>query len=367
MIFALCFVIIAFSGCGGEKAPSLSATPVIHETEFGGVYIEITIDDFNKLGFEYGDSVKISFSNGYVMDDLPYYNGYYTQIGEPLLVAYPGYPYIRAGINNGDDLWNLAGLSDGDTAEIALKEKAAFADIQRARDIHYEDDRDKFDSDEIFANFRAVKAGKLKENLLFRSASPCDNQHNRAPFVDSLIKKAGVSLILDLADNDEKIEGYMQKDDFASPYFASLLKNGKVCPLAMTANYGSEDFRQKAAQGLAFAAENDGSFLVHCTEGKDRTGFMCMLIEALAGASYNEIVDDYMITYDNYYGINPETDSERYKTIVENVLVPMIEVMVGDEKVDVKTADLAPYAEQYAKSGGMTDKQIDALYKKLVG
>ena len=38
----------------------------------------ISIDDFNKLGFEYGDSVNVSFTNGYELTDIPYYNGYYV-------------------------------------------------------------------------------------------------------------------------------------------------------------------------------------------------------------------------------------------------------------------------------------------------
>ena len=367
LIIALCLGAFGLAGCGGNEkaAPELVDTAIIHETEFGGVYIDITIDDFNALGFEYGDSLKLSFSNGYVMDDLPYYNGYYTQTGEPLLVAYPGYPHIRAGINNGDDLWELAKLTGEETATITVAEKGRFADIQSARDIHYKDDRSLFESDEVFANFRSVKVGKLKENLLYRSASPCDNQHNRAPYVDSLIKKAGVSFIIDLADNDEKIGGYMAAEDFDSPYFKELYEAGKVFPLAMNMNFGSEDFRQKAAQALIHIAENDGAFLVHCTEGKDRTGFVCMLIEALAGASYEEILEDYMVTYANYYDISAETDGARYETIIENVLVPMIEAMVGDGSVDVKKEPLEPFADRFAKSGGMTDEQL-RLFKERV-
>ena len=84
--------------------PALTDCVIEHETEFGGVYILMTIDDFNAMGFAYGDSVDVTFSNGYTLTDLPYYNGYYTGTGVPLLVAYPGYPYIKACINNGDDL-----------------------------------------------------------------------------------------------------------------------------------------------------------------------------------------------------------------------------------------------------------------------
>ncbi len=368
LLLTAVFICGAFSACGGkqkEPSRSVSGLAVIHEPEFGGVYIKMTIDEFNAEGFEYGDSVNVSFSNGYKMDDLPYYNGYYTLTGDPLLIAYPGYDYIKAAINNGDDLWTVAGLSETDTADITVAEQGKYAEIQNARDIHYEDDRTLFPSDEVFANFRNITVGNIKEGVVYRSASPCDNQHNRATYVDALISDAGVKCILDLADNDEKIKGYISKDGFACPYFLSLYEAGNVIPLALNMNYGSDEFRSKVASGLAEMAEKDGPYLIHCTEGKDRTGFVCMLIEALAGASYQEIVDDYMITYDNYYKITWESDQERYDVIVRSVLVPMIRSMAGDDSLDLREADLSVYAEAFLKDAGMSGEQVEALKAKL--
>ena len=109
----------------------------------------------------------------------------------------------------------------------------------------------------------------------------------------------------------------------------------------------------------------EGPYLVHCTEGKDRTGFVCMLIEALAGADYNSIVDDYMITYDNYYEINEVKDPMRYEVIRDNVLSDMISAMIGDDSVDAATADLSVYAAEYLKSGGMTDEEIALFLTKI--
>ena len=42
---------------------------------------------------------------------------------------------------------------------------------------------------------------------------------------------------------------------------------------------------------------------VHGLEGKDRTGFMCAVLQMLCGASYEEILEYYMKTYENYYKI----------------------------------------------------------------
>ncbi len=387
-LFALLLILmmlcgaVSLSGCSADETPVLKDCRVIHETEFGGVYIEKTIEEFNALGFAYGDSVTIEFSNGYKVEKIPYYNGYYTQTGEPLLVAYPGYPHIEAAVNNGDSLWVTAGLKDGDTATITRVEKGAFLTIQNARDIHYKDERSEFPSDEVFANFRSVRAGEIKEGILYRSASPCDNQHKRAPYVDKLISGAGMGYILDLADNETKIGKYLSDTGFDSPYWKGLYDTDKVALMALNTNFTSEDFQKKLAAGLAELSgedkpllmsglgamlDSDGPYLVHCTEGKDRTGFVCMLLEALCGASYQEIVDDYMITYDNYYQINKEKDPERYQVIVSQVLDPMIRGMIGEGSADLETTDLAAAARAYLQACGLSEKQVGALRVKLTG
>ena len=362
-----------------EEELKVEGLPIQHETEFGGVYIKMSIDDFNELGFVYGDSVKVEFSNGYTLEDIPYYNGYYVDAGEPLLIAYPGYDYIKAAVNYGEDLWetgNLyavqipslyvqAGLDEHCTASVYLNEHGKYADTQMARDIHYYDERERYPSDEVFANFRNFRMGRIRENTLYRSASPCDNQHNRAAYVDRLIAAAGIRCILNLSDNEVKIERYINADDFDSPYFLSLYESDNVIPLAMNMNFTSDEFTQKLASGLAAMAEKEGPYLIHCTEGKDRTGFVCMLLEALAGAKYQEIVDDYMLTYDNYYEITKESDPVKYDVILDKNLVAMIKVIVGDDSVDITTCDLSAYARNYLLKAGMTEEQIDLLLSRI--
>ena len=243
-LLALVCVLGALSACK-KNTPAVSGLGVIHEPEFGGVYIKITIDDFNAKGLEYGDSVKVEFSNGCVLDDLPYYNGYYTLTGSPLLIAYPGYDYVKAAINNGDDLWVVAGLKETDTVSVTLCESGKYAAIQNARNISYLDERERFPSDEVFANFRNITVGNIKPGVVYRSASPCDNQHNRATYTDALMRAAGVSCILDLADSDEKIQKYISTDGFSCEYFMTVYENAGVIPLALNMNYSSAEFKAR--------------------------------------------------------------------------------------------------------------------------
>ena len=68
-----------------------------------------------------------------------------------------------------------------------------------------------------------------------------------------------------------------------------------------------------------------------------------------------------MVTYDNYYKISKGSDPAKYDVILDKNLVAMIRVVVGDDSVDITTADLSVYARNYLVNAGMTDAQIDKL------
>jgi protein tyrosine/serine phosphatase len=376
LFFLLSFVFL-LNACKNNTL-ELNNQNISHEEKFGGIYIEITIDDFNKLGFSFGDSVDITFSNGYELKDLPYYNGYYTDTGMPLLVGYSGYPYIRVGINNGDDLYNIAKLNSTDKASIHLNSSGKYLAIQEALDIHYTDIQGDM-SDEKFANFRVVNVGNLKENILYRSASPVDNQHKRAPIVDRLIKDK-VNTIINLSDNDQELIEHIEASDFNSPYFLSIYENNSVIALSMNMNFklGALDktpgvftsfkentFHQKLISGLEFMLDHEGPYLIHCVEGKDRTGFVVMMISALLGATYQEIITDYMITYDNYYDINLNSAKEKYEIIKKKNIEEMLRTIVNDETKELDGLDYAYYAKKFLMAKGMSEDNIDALIQKL--
>lgn len=377
ILLAVVFTLSYTTGCSDKSKNTISKTTslgaglstkklnIIHESEKGGVYIKISIEDFNALGFRYGDSVNIEFSNGYKLSRIPYYNGFYTKSGDPLIVAYPGFDYIMAAINNGDDLWETAELDDFMTVTVTLDSHEKFHYIQEARDLSYENDREKYPNDEVFANFRAVSANGIKENSLYRSSSPCDNQYNRASYADKLCKKAGINYVLNLADKDVWIKDYFNADDFNSPYYKDLYENGKVILSNINADFTSTSTKTQLVKGLEELSENETPYLIHCTEGKDRTGFVCILLEALAGASYEDIERDYMTTYSNYYGITKDNDSEKYDVLINELLIPMIRIIIGNDYTDVKTAELSKYARDYLIEAGMSEKTVDLLKERI--
>ena len=155
--------------------------------------------------------------------------------------------------------------------------------------------------------------------------------------------------------------------EFDSAYYDSLYRDGRVLLLAMNANYRSDAFAKTISEALLTMSEHDGPYLIHCVEGKDRTGFVCALILALADASAQEITDDYMITFDNYYGVTKEGSPEKYEAIRGNVN-DFLYCMCGAEKgADPDSLDLKRGAEDYLRRGGLNDEQISRIEACLTG
>lgn len=259
----------------------------------------------------------------------------------------------------------MAGLTETDAATITLAARGKYLDVQESLDIHYSDEQGDR-SDAVFANFRAVNVGNLKTNVLYRSASPVDNQHKRAAVTDRLVAEVGVAYILNLSDDDDEFASHVAAEDFASPYALSLYEQGTVMALSMNMAFKSDDFSQKLVEGLTAASKVDVPLLVHCVEGKDRTGFVCMILEALSGATYGELVTDYMLTYDNYYGINQTSEPTKYRIIKGKYFDVMLRYIIGDSTVDITTADYSFYAREFVLSIGMDAADVNALTARLV-
>ena len=231
----------------------------------------------------------------------------------------------------------------------------------------YTNDRADYESDEVFANFREVTTTGIGAGKLYRSASPVDNTFNRAATANALAEAAGIKTVMNLANNEEELAAYAAEEGFASDYYMSLYNNGNVILLASPINFTSDEFAQNIVKGLTFLAQHETPYLVHCTEGKDRAGFTSMILEALAGASEDEIIQDYMQSYVNYYHIDPEKDGEKYDMIAVKNIVEMLKTVTGlsTEEIVSEDIDLAAAAETYLTSHGMAAEDVAALREKL--
>lgn len=339
------------------KTPNVTAT-VTEIEKYGHASTDVLIEDFYKAGFKTGDMVTAVFNNGFVLE-APFLDGYYVDSGNPLVRAYPGHTNIAVCINYGK-LNQIADVQVGDKVTIMLTGSEEYKLQYEIRKLERTNNREDYSSDEAFANFRNITTGNLADGVLFRSSSPVNNELGRASYADNLIKAAKINTVVNLADSNENIESYMAAEGFASLYYAELYKNNKVLPLNMGLAFTSDEFKASIIKGLVFMSENQGPYLFHCTEGKDRAGYFAALVEALMSAKKDEIVKDYMQSYINYYGVEEGTD--KYNLISQDIIA-MLKVIAGNDDLD--NTDLALAAEKYLLSGGMTAEQIGKLKTNL--
>ncbi len=360
LLVGLFIVLTALTACG-QKAITTGELS-IHENVFGSIALEISIDSFEKLGFEPGDSVDIKLSNGHEIKDIPYHTGYYVKLGMPVLVAYYGDTNITFAFKTGEKAWEVFGMSEKNTGCVTLNETGKYKARELLLHQKYVNNRSDFASDEIFANYRVMSGGKLKKNKFYRSCSPCDNKYNRAKYADKLIKRDNINFVFNLADNTEQYNKHITKSDFKSDYYKSLHDKGRVILTGLAPNFYSNKSKKIIADALKNMPNINGKILFHCAEGKDRTGFVCALVEALAGANYDEIEADYMKTYDNYYHVNKKDTPDKYNAIIEAYFLDIMEAISGEkDEGKIKKTNLKTGAINYLKSCGLTDSTIEKI------
>lgn len=265
-------------------------------------------------------------------------------------------------------------ISEMSSEQLASDKKYTYDEINekyKALKLKYSKNREDYPSDEVFANFRNVKVGNIKEGILYRGASPIDNSMGRAKYVDKLISDVGVNFDVDLTDNDEMIKRHFSKNDFASYFYKTLYDNGKTILLHMNTNYRDQKYHDRVVKAMIAMSKNEGPYYVHCVEGKNRTGFVLAVIEGLAGASYEEIVKDHMITFANYYGITEETDREKYDILKARYIDSMLRYIADDDPwtgngtIELSGLDWVNIMGRYLNKHGMSDEDIYNWYKNV--
>ena len=351
-LLAALLLCCALMACA-EEAPSVTGK-VIEIEKYGHALLDITIEDFNAAGFALGDIVTVKA--GSFEGDMPYFNGYYVDHGEMMLRAYPGHTNIAVCINYGK-FAETAGIGVGDEVTITLCEKAGALTLQEISNLSYTNNRSEFPSDEAFANYRPIVMGEIGEGKLYRSCSPVDNSYGRAAYANALAEAAGIKSVMNLANTEEEMAACFDEEGFASDYYKALYEEGNVITLGLPVNFTSDEFAEGIVKGLSFLSEHDAPFLIHCTEGKDRAGFTAMVIEMLMGATEEEIIADYMLSYYNYYGVEPGTS--KYDMIVEKNIKLMIATVSGGNR------DLQAGAKSWLTDHGMSEDAMTRLEEKL--
>ncbi len=354
--------LITLTSCFGDddfvNEPMLKGK-ISSYNEFGAAMLDFTEADMAKAGFTLGDVISITIDDMEIV--MPYYDGYYTRNGEYLCVAYPTYPSICFTANNIGVPKELTGL-EGHDVIVRMKEKGGRLDVQQALSMKYTNVRSDYPiTDGDFANARAVNAGHIAKGVLLRSSSPFCNDINRAHYVSEYMEREKVKTVLNLADTEVKMQSYD-----LPPYSRKLWEEGDVILCPLKADPTADDYNRRLIEALKELPTRPAPYVVHCMEGKDRTGYVCALLEGLCGATYEEIVADYLITYDNYYQINPANARDLCNTLVSLRLNTCLMHYTGVyDEAQLPNVDYAKAFSNYLLSHSMSQQQLDALVKVL--
>ena len=215
-----------------------------------------------------------------------------------------------------------------------------------------------------FANFREVRTTGMGANKLYRSSSPIDKSIGRNHYADSLAKEAGIATFINLTDTEIYAKSYQS---FDSSYYSSQ----DAVFLSMPVQFYSMPFKVGLATGFRYMIEHEAPYLVHCTYGMDRTGFTIAVLEALMGATAEEIQADYAKTFSNYYTVVDSKQvalDEQQVDFFKDVVLRNLRAVYHAEGIDVPDSGEAGWAsatEKYLQKLGMTLEEISALKEKL--
>ena len=341
--------------------------------KYGNLELTIPGSELDKAGFEYGDLLKITVDGKEFT--VPYGTNY-SDVDQGSTILRNSDGHLTLAINMGD-FAGKNGIATKKTNEdktyewyyaaetnipavvtIEMGEKGGYYDEWLIHQLKRTNNREDYKdlSDAEFANFRNVATTGMGENALYRSSSPINAEIGRNTYADKAAEAAGVKTFMNLANDEATAKGYK---GFDSTYYSKQ----NVVYLNLGVDFTAADFKTGLATGLRYFTTHEGPYLVHCTEGKDRAGFVSALLECYMGAAYDEVVADYMVTYYNYYGVTKEAEPAKYDAILRSNIVKTLQTAFGVN--DLKTADLKQEATDFFKELGLTDAELTTLTANL--
>ncbi|MCR5606232.1 MAG: SAM-dependent chlorinase/fluorinase [Treponema sp.] len=337
-----------------EAAVQIVEAEVSSISKYGNCSLNITGKDLEVAGIAAGDIVFAKVSSTEIKD-IP--------VGTNYSDVDRGNTLLKIGSENVELAINMGNFAKTYSAEVgtkitlSLSGKGEYLQQYEIRQLKKSQNREDYASDEVFANFRNVTAGKIAAGKLYRSCNPVLTDA-RAPFAEKLAKDNGIKVVLNLADSTESAKEGLEK----APYYKSLADAGNVVFLNMGVSFSDQDFIEKLRTGLTFLAEHkEGPYLIHCNEGKDRAGFVVSILEAINGASLAEMTEDYMLSFENYFGV--KKDTKQYELIGKTIIDQFKDINSGK---DVSDKDVAKVTEDYLiNTVKMTAEQIAAIKANL--
>ncbi len=379
---SLFLVLLALLACvltaSAQKLEGLTLLPDGSDMlKYGNPDIDLAADELLET-FELGDIVTVTLE-GYGSFDVPVCSNYDDVfMGEKLLRTVSGKPQLCLAINygqlgmeigiiekapaNADYAYQVKeGVEFPINVTIEMKEKGGYVDRLALGLLNRTDERDDYEdlTDAEFANFREITTTGMAPKTLYRASNPVNPDISRNVYADKACEEAGIKTFINLSDSEAVAQAF---EGFADSYYSKQ----NVIYLSLPVTFTSDTFKDGLAEGLRFIIANEGPYLFHCAEGKDRAGLTAAILEALMGASIDEIREDYAKTYINYYDVQDGKHQEIAPEVLDTIREIIVRNMTASfESEDITAPTLAEAAEKYLLAIGLSADEITALKGKL--
>lgn len=356
-VVCLCCISCVTTGTAKKTYPDITGT-VTKIGRHDRAMTDIPFTKMEEAGYAQGDMVRVAFKNGYTFT-APIVKAYEVPAGAFCVKKESSSGLMSFAVNYAD-FSRISGITAGEPFVLTMSKKAGYLDELNTRHITYTHKREDFATDSIFANYREITLnGVIAPKTLYRGSHPTKTKWARAPYVSRLMEEAGIQTVVNLGDTPEalKNEYLASTNEFASAYYSTLFENGQVISLGVNRNYTEDVFMAGIVKGLTFMAHNPPPYYFHCTEGKDRTGFMGILLGMLMGADMQAVYDDYMESFVNYYDL--KRDSKNYTIVLTETAMPIVKWIAGSN------ANTAQAAEDFLLKHGMKKEDITLLKNRL--
>jgi protein-tyrosine phosphatase len=184
----------------------------------------------------------------------------------------------------------------------------------------------------------------------------------------------GVRTILDLRDADEREPDCAPRpagittvqvplDPVGTPFYEHWKKiDNLASPLYFPAMLAEHPERVIAAV-LAIASAAPGCVVFHCAGGKDRTGLLALVLLTLAGATPDDIIADYLLTYDRM--------KQRYDELGFRDQLAAVSELLASRNTTVEASLTSTIASLtmpgFLLENGLSGPELAALRTRLTG
>ena len=182
----------------------------------------------------------------------------------------------------------------------------------------------------------------------------------------------GVRTVLDLRDAGERAPDraprpagittvQVPQDPVGTPFYEYWKKiDNLASPLYFPAML-AEHPEPVVAAVRAIANAEPGCVVFHCAGGKDRTGLLALVLLTLAGASPEEIIADYLLTYDRM--------KQRYDELGAGDQLAAVSDLLASRNTTIEASLTSTIASLtmpgFLLENGLSDAELTALHTRL--